>query len=205
MKALFHVCLSNHPHQLERWRQAFPDGQMIAGLADIADAGAGTILWVHTDVAKEKPLEQILTDTKQRLSNLRVVVISSTPSSDESLRAISAGAHGYCHAQSTPALFHQVATVVDNDGLWPGADLMDRLLAAAARVFTSSPDHAVLSKLSAREKDVALAVASGQSNREIALGLDITERTVKAHLSAIFTKLEVRDRLQLVVLLRRNQ
>ena len=53
--------------------------------------------------------------------------------------------------------------------------------------------------LSAREKDVARAVAAGKSNKEVAKELDITERTVKAHLSAVFEKLHVRDRLQLVL------
>ncbi len=44
---------------------------------------------------------------------------------------------------------------------------------------------------------VARLVAQGESNREIAEGLDITERTVKSHLTAIFEKLQVRDRVQL--------
>jgi len=42
-------------------------------------------------------------------------------------------------------------------------------------------------------------VAHGASNREIAVALEITERTVKAHLSAIFDKLGVRDRVQLAL------
>ena len=50
-----------------------------------------------------------------------------------------------------------------------------------------------------RERSVAEAVAEGLSNKEIALRLALTERTVKAHLAAVFDKLGVRDRLQLVV------
>ena len=46
---------------------------------------------------------------------------------------------------------------------------------------------------------VAEQVAHGAANREIAQSLDITERTVKAHLSAIFAKLAVRDRVQLAL------
>ncbi|MBL8432557.1 MAG: helix-turn-helix transcriptional regulator, partial [Dechloromonas sp.] len=51
--------------------------------------------------------------------------------------------------------------------------------------------------LSGRETQVARLVASGASNKEIADQLAITERTVKAHLTVIFEKLGVRDRLQL--------
>ncbi len=46
---------------------------------------------------------------------------------------------------------------------------------------------------------MALAVAEGRSNKEVARQLDITERTVKAHLGAVFRKLGVRDRMQLVL------
>ena len=52
-------------------------------------------------------------------------------------------------------------------------------------------------KLSDREKQVARLVASGSSNKEVAATLNIAERTVKAHMTAIFEKLELRDRLQL--------
>jgi DNA-binding NarL/FixJ family response regulator len=51
--------------------------------------------------------------------------------------------------------------------------------------------------LTEREREVARAVASGASNKEIARRLGITERSVKAHTGAIFEKLGVRDRLQL--------
>jgi DNA-binding CsgD family transcriptional regulator len=65
----------------------------------------------------------------------------------------------------------------------------------------AAPDQR-LGELSPREREAAIMAGSGASNREIAAGLCITERTVKAHLSAAFAKLGVRDRLQLALLLR---
>jgi len=53
--------------------------------------------------------------------------------------------------------------------------------------------------LTPRERDVAIEVAHGATNKEVAQRLNITERTVKAHLGAVFEKLGVRDRLQLVL------
>ena len=61
---------------------------------------------------------------------------------------------------------------------------------------------AALDDLTKRERQVAQAVADGLSNREIAERLSISERTVKARLTSVFQKVDVRDRVQLALLLR---
>ena len=66
----------------------------------------------------------------------------------------------------------------------------------------STPEVNNLDDLTKRERQVAQAVADGLSNREIALRLNISERTVKARLTSVFQKLDVRDRVQLALLLR---
>jgi len=81
---------------------------------------------------------------------------------------------------------------------------MQRLLAGVARVAAKKytpPEVSVwASGLTEREIEVARAAASGASNKEIAIRLDITDRTVKAHLGSVFDKLKLRDRLQLSLL-----
>lgn len=59
----------------------------------------------------------------------------------------------------------------------------------------------VLAALTEREKEIALLVSKASSNKRIASRLDVTERTVKAHLSSIFRKTNTHDRLQLALLL----
>ena len=54
--------------------------------------------------------------------------------------------------------------------------------------------------LTAREREIALQIGGGSSNKTIAQRLGITERTVKAHLGSAFAKLGVHDRLQLALL-----
>jgi DNA-binding NarL/FixJ family response regulator len=56
--------------------------------------------------------------------------------------------------------------------------------------------------LSPREIEVARYVAAGLPNKRIALRMDVTERTVKAHLSSIFQKTDASDRLELALLMR---
>ena len=85
---------------------------------------------------------------------------------------------------------------------------MKRLVVATAgalsRVDTTSatPKAPVdIQSLTAREQQVARAVAGGASNKEVARTLNITERTIKAHVSAIFLKLGARDRLHLSLIM----
>ena len=129
-----------------------------------------------------------------------VVILSNLPSEQEGLLSFAAGASGYCNALAVPETLCQVAAVVEQGGLWVGQDLMKRLFSAmSARTGLSASENS-LSDLSPREAQVAQAVARGATNKEVARALGITERTVKAHVSAIFSKLDVRDRLQLSLL-----
>lgn len=81
---------------------------------------------------------------------------------------------------------------------------MSRVVNAAEKVLSRdrvSTSAIALKQLTSREKAVALEVAKGATNKEIARTLNITERTVKAHLGSAFNKLNVRDRLQLVLVM----
>ncbi|MCK9214739.1 MAG: response regulator transcription factor [Rhodoferax sp.] len=143
-----------------------------------------------------------------------MVLLSSVPEPAEGLRALDDGARGYTHAYGVPALLQEVALVIEHGGLWVGPDLLRRLVgstnaALAAQQAVSKAQSPVAAApgagpnawalLSAREVQVARAVSAGRSNKEVADKMFISERTVKAHLGAIFEKLGVRDRLQLVL------
>jgi DNA-binding NarL/FixJ family response regulator len=199
-----HLCLSTQIKQLGRWRQAFPDGKIASSQEALAGTPSATLLWLHTPHTPESRIDESIQTVKANLPGIRIVVLSNTPSQPEALLALHCGAAGYCHAQATPGMLQQVATVVTNGGLWIGPELMSRILAATGQFHTPDPGHPDLELLTPREREVALAVGRGISNKEVAQQLGITDRTVKAHLGAIFEKLGVRDRLQLVVFLGRG-
>jgi DNA-binding NarL/FixJ family response regulator len=129
-----------------------------------------------------------------------VVAMVGAPGEAEAFSLLNAGVQGYCHVTAAPEQLREIALVVENGGLWMPPPLLQRFLAVSTRAIpVPAPAAHELNDLTAREVMVAEQVARGASNREIAEELEITERTVKAHLSAIFDKLGVRDRVQLAL------
>lgn len=178
----------------ERWQRAFPDGECRRHEELIALAHGGDVIWVS---AAAPGWEGALKLLRQELPQCAVVVATLAPQDAEALFALEAGARGYCPLLAVPGLLQEVATAVAHGGLWIGPELMGRVVGALGKVLSAAAEPE--DNLSAREAEVARAVAEGLSNKEVALRLDITERTVKAHLGSIFEKLGVRDRLQLVL------
>jgi DNA-binding NarL/FixJ family response regulator len=85
--------------------------------------------------------------------------------------------------------------------VWIGQQLMQQLIQranSAMPVNKPVPTHWT-EQLTSREREIASLAAHGATNAVIAAQCDITERTVKAHLSAVFEKLSVTDRLQLAL------
>lgn len=195
-----------------RWTQAFPQGQGMPGAQALLELRGSA---AHSTPALAMPAHVVwvpaaLEDWATWLARLSIeapachgVVMSSALDDKEALQALQAGAKGYVHLHATSSLLREVSLVVEHGGLWPGAGLVARFLAATTNLLQRSetPERGDISMLSAREEQVAKAVASGLANKEVAARLDISERTVKAHLGAAFEKLGVRDRLQLVLYL----
>ncbi|MDP2831949.1 MAG: response regulator transcription factor [Pseudomonadota bacterium] len=176
-----------------RWREAFPDA--VAGVAATAELlAAAAVVWLSEGHPRHSAL---LAELRQ--SGRPFVVISPTPRQEAALAALAAGARGYCHALATPEMLRDVAAAVSHGGLWVGPELMSRLIQSLPSQALSATWDGDLAPLTERERETAQHVAQGLSNKEIARRLDITERTVKAHLSAIFAKLGLRDRLQLAL------
>ena len=194
-----HLFLTPDGTMQPRWKEAFPEAIACADLPAADHLSRAAVVWLRDDAMA---CLDCLARIRTLAPVLPIVVISLDPDQTAALRAFDAGARGYCHALSSPDMLRSVATTVTHGGLWIGPELMTRVIRAArqnlAETDTESHEQ-VRTLLTERERAVAKAVARGASNKEIARELDITERTVKAHLSAVFTKLNIRDRLQLAL------
>jgi two-component system, NarL family, nitrate/nitrite response regulator NarL len=200
-----HILITTDSEIRQRWLQAFPDARVLERIPDAASiATPACTVWIHLP-AERADAARLISLASRSIPEARLVALSDTPTDAQALDLMERGAVGYCHSHAGGAMLGQVATVVANQGLWVGTNLLQRLIRAS---LGSAPSDGSgkgrLDDLSGREREVADLVGRGSSNKEIARRLDITERTVKAHLSAIFMKLGVRDRLHLALLVRQT-
>ena len=188
------VFLSADARQRETWREAFPD--LIVGTLDDLPLGA-SFVWALLPAGQSVDL--LVRRLRPRLVGCPLVLLADEPTEEGAMAALAAGAVGYCNGHAASPVLLQVVKAVENGGIWVGQGLMQRLLAATTRLLpeASTKDASWRETLTAREQEAAVLLSKGASNKEIARQLDITERTVKAHVSAMLEKLGVRDRLQL--------
>ena len=198
-----------------RWRNA------LAGsfpLHQIADRQA-----LMLSLREHKPTVLFLDNSENRFGPTRlvckiiksapatkVVVLTGNPHPSEAVELIKAGAKGYCASNIGASLICKAARVVAGGEIWVGRKLLPVLFdefvrtaeknAASADMASSySTATSVFTGLSPREREITSLVASGQQNKFISNKLQISEKTVKAHLTTIFRKLGVEGRTQLAL------
>ncbi|MFV0275956.1 MAG: LuxR C-terminal-related transcriptional regulator [Parahaliea sp.] len=185
-----------------RWRQAFADARAVPQVTEALALmdGRPRILWL--DISGQDRVGILARLCEAVEGGVRVITMSTRPDEGEAYEMLSHGAVGYCHAEAAPEQLREIALVVEHGGLWMPPELVRRLMGLSLRVLPpASPVRPGLDNLTSRELMVAQQVARGASNQEIARALFISERTVKSHLSSIFEKLKVRDRVQLALVM----
>ena len=138
---------------------------------------------------------------------VRILLLSDRPDEEEGLTFIKLGISGYANTYISPARLSEAVNVISHGAVWLGQKVMQRLILetyARAKEKAASNSEEKLKKLTKREREIAELVAKGQSNLEVAANLDITERTVKAHLSSIYEKTKTGSRLNLALLINRG-
>lgn len=198
MAAVRHVFVSVSGELLPRWVEAFPRAVACRFGETVPASRSPVLLWLRLPGG---PVAEVLENVRGIFGpDAMCIALADMPNDDEALACFAAAAKGYCNTHSVPSLLRRVADVVSHGGLWIGESLMQRLLRGTAHLPPPAPADVPTTwdtLLTVREREVARAVAIGDSNKEIARKLGITERTVKAHVGAVFEKLKVRDRLQL--------
>ncbi|CAG7615371.1 response regulator transcription factor [Actinacidiphila bryophytorum] len=133
----------------------------------------------------------------------RVLILTTFDLDEYAFAALKAGAAGFMLKDVPPdELLAAIRAVHSGDAVVAPSTtrrLLDRFTPMLPTAG-SEPRHQELDKLTDREREVLLLVAQGLSNGEIARKLVLSEATVKTHVGRILTKLDLRDRVQAVVL-----
>lgn len=131
----------------------------------------------------------------------KVLVLHRTPELFIAKNLLKAGAKGYGNALMRDHFIVAAVNAIEDNMIWLHPELTSQLI---MDIPTSKKDNdeEQLSKLTSREREVALLLKEAYPYKEIALKLDITPRTVKAHAQNTYAKLNVKDRLALALLLK---
>ena len=146
--------------------------------------------------------EQQITDMISAKQGNKVFVLSDRPNNEEGLTCLRLGCVGYANSYISQPRLNLAIQAVASGLIWTGPSLMQHMIQASAAGSANPEESGTsesprLNKLSKREYQVAALVAEGLHNREVAERLDITERTVKAHLSSAYSKTSTQSRLGL--------
>jgi DNA-binding NarL/FixJ family response regulator len=132
----------------------------------------------------------------------RVLILTTFDLDEYAFAAIKAGASGFLLKDVPPAELLTAIRAVHSGDAVVAPSTTRRLLDRFAPMLPAAdaPPPPSLAGLTDREREVLILIAQGLSNAEIARGLVLSEATVKTHVGRILMKLELRDRVQAVVL-----
>lgn len=129
-----------------------------------------------------------------------VIALSTVPAFKEGFALLQLGIRGYGNRHMREANLRQAVQNVLDGQIWFPPSIVSRLIdvvGGTGNAEDRASSDELLNALSKREREVALLVAKGMSNQKVADTIFVSLRTVKAHLSSIYEKTGVRNRLEL--------
>nr|WP_294696782.1 response regulator transcription factor [uncultured Friedmanniella sp.] len=187
---------------LRKILESEPDLEVVGEAADGLEAVESGLRLVPDVVLMDVRMPRLdgLAAARQLVGQTRVLMLTTFDLNEYVYEALRAGASGFL-LKDAPAdqLVTAIRVVAQGDALL-APSITRRLIAEFARrpLFRTQPER--LQALSPRELEVLRLVARGLSNTEIAAELYVSDATVKTHVSRILQKLNLRDRVQAVVL-----
>jgi two-component system nitrate/nitrite response regulator NarL len=141
----------------------------------------------------------LLPELRDAATNARVLVLTGLRSSESQRRAILAGAMGVVLKEHAAEVLIKAINKVHQGEVWLDRSLMGSVLDQMTQAQEIDPEKSKIASLTDREREVITLIAEGLKNKQIGQRLFISETTVTHHLSSIFSKLGVSDRLELII------
>ncbi|HMB24329.1 MAG TPA: response regulator transcription factor, partial [Anaerolineales bacterium] len=129
----------------------------------------------------------------------RVILVTPMTDSQYHVLAVQHGAMGVVLSQKSPEVLYKAVEKVYEGEVWLDRNLMARVLSSNHKNGGSDTIPRKIGMLSPREREIISLVGAGLKNQQIADQLFLSDVTVRHHLTSIFKKLNVSDRLELVI------
>lgn len=191
------VLYSDDINLLTHWENAIEKPcKVVESLEEIFQF-SNTLVVINYSACESKCTE-VLSRLAQQKN--RVLVLHRTPSFETAKELLGLGGYGYGNAMMRAHFIVAALQTIEEDMIWIYPEFTSQLILGITPKTTVHND--IMKVLSSREKEVALLLKEGKTYKEIGETLNITPRTIKAHAQQIYTKLHVKDRLALALLLR---
>lgn len=155
------------------------------------------ILILDREVVK-KELEEFLVFMENFSTCKAIFILSSCPNFQEGSYLLSLGVKGYGNIYMQKVHIYDALESIKKGNIWLYPHFIQQMIQNFTHKNIEQNSDA-LALLSPREQEIAKLVKEGLSNKEVAQRLQITERTTKAHLTSVYEKLHVKDRVALVI------
>ncbi len=140
---------------------------------------------------------QELADTS---ADVRTILLTATIEPGETVTALRLGARGIVLKESLTQMLYKCIRAVMAGELWVGHErIVDLMRSIEKNRPASGQEKSPASRLTARELEIVGAIVEGAANKDVGSQFDLSEQTVKNHLSRIFDKLGVTNRLELAL------
>jgi two-component system, NarL family, nitrate/nitrite response regulator NarL len=164
------------------------------------------IILLDLDLGSVSGLDMIR-ELKTAAAEARILILTGLRDAGSLRRAVRLGASGIVQKEAAAEVLLKAIERVRAGEVWLDRSITASLIAEIAQGGENGqdPEAARIASLSAREREVITLIGEGLSNKRIAERLSISEITVRHHLTSIFAKLDVSDRLELLVYAYRNK
>jgi len=162
------------------------------------------IVLCHDDLIKDQQIS-VISLIKGSSPSTRILVLGVGRSIESQIELLKQGARGYFDNHLPPEKLHFAMHAILHGEVWVERYVISSLIDELTHLEipeVSEEQQLALASLSPKEIEVATLVSHGSTNKMIAHKMAITERTVKAHLTTIFQKLTINDRLSLAIFFR---
>ena len=139
---------------------------------------------------------------KKIVNDVHIIAITNEPKVTQGAFFLKLGFRSYLNCFATKAVYQQVLTTVKKGNIWTYPELTAYLI---SKIDIESHDEhdARIDTLTPKELEVAYLATDGLTNKQIAASMDLQEITVKKYISSIFHKLDVKDRIGLVLYIKK--